>query len=429
MDKRGSEGYGDREIRQLELARLFFCTSFQTRQALDHLDRVDRKLLFQELKSHYSLHAAEGNEAEAQLMLSGLMRIGCPIASLNYEFRKLAASDCERRGLGGRALELMARLHEELTKQGAKPAKTAEIAMEYGILHDRHGSKEMALKLFREALDYYQARDDAYNVTAAWFNSASVLYDLDRVEDSLLACRLGLELGGAHFDDLLAHLSLQKANCFERKQEIELACEKYREAALAYERIGNHRQKINILFRIGWLRGRERGSIRGLWFLRKALKLARELDYAAGLALSHLHRAQMSFHLGLPALAFRHVERCLPLAGWARLDRVDKLARGLLYRMPGKNRRPLTFYLKAKAPTIQGVAVESEGQGQYVRRLSDGAATRLWRDSPRSAGQDVTFLVRLLAELGDQSWNSELLDESRVVRQWQRSMREGRRLL
>ena len=92
-------------------------------------------------------------------------------------------------------------------------------------------------------------------------------------------------------------------------------------------------------------------------------------------------------------------------------------------------RRPLTFFLKAKAPDGNLRALEKANQGTYSHRGGDGAAWRTWRDTPRVAGQDVTFLVRLLAELGRRACRPELTAQSNAVRDWQRSIREGRRIL
>jgi tetratricopeptide (TPR) repeat protein len=301
--------------------------------------------------------------------------------------------------------------------------------MEFGILQDRHGDKEEALRLFKNAVGRYERAGQVYNLSAAWFNSASVLYDLGRTRAALNCCEKGLESGGQGFLDLRTHLLLQRANCRERTRELTLACSDYLEAAAGYGQLGNRRQQTNILFRVGWLMGRQDRPMESQTMLQKALTLAKELDYAAGLAGFHLHRAQSMVEARLLEVATQHVQQCLPHAKLARQDRIDKLARGLLYRMSGPGRRPLTFYLKAKAPEGSLRALEKAPQGTYAHRSGDGAATRTWRDVPRSAGQDVTFLVRLLAELGRRACRPELTAQSNAVADWQRSVRQGRRIL
>lgn len=420
-----------REQAQVELATRYFKAGGLRGSALTNLGDGDRSLLYQELKSHHGLHVAQGNEREAQGLLLDLERLSLPSDALHYDYQRTLISDFERRGLGGRALELMGGLYRKEGRSRGNPVRAAEVVMEYGILQDRHGDKDEALKLFKSSVGRYERLEQAYNLSAAWFNSASVLYDLGRHKAALNSCRKGLD-GAVGFLDLRTHLLLQRANCRERTLELGLACADYLEAAAGYGQLGNRRQQTNILFRVGWLMGRQDRLMEAQTLLMQALALAKELDYAAGLARFHLHRAQSMVEARLLEVATQHVQHCLPPAKLARLDRVDKLARGLLYRMAAGSRtgrRPLTFYLKAKAPEGSLRALEKAPQGTYAHRSGDGAATRTWRDAPRSAGQDVTFLVRLLAELGRRACRPELTAQSNAVADWQRSVRQGRRIL
>ena len=421
----------EREQAQVELATRYFKSGGLRGPDLISLRDGDRSLLYQELKSHHGLHVAQGNEREAQGLLLDLERLSLPSDALHYDYKRTLISDFERCGLGGRALELMGGLYRNEGRSRANPVRAAEIVMEYGILQDRHGDKDEALKLFKSSVGRYERLEQTYNLSAAWFNSASVLYDLGRYKAALNSCHKGLD-GAEGFLDLHTHLLLQRANCRERTLELGLACADYLEAAAGYGQLGNRRQQTNILFRVGWLMGQQDRLTEAQAMLIQALTLAKELDYAAGLARFHLHRAQSMVEARLLEVATQHVQHCLPHAKLARLDRVDKLARGLLYRMAAGSRtrrRPLTFYLKAKAPDGSLRALEKAPQGTYAHRSGDGAATRTWRDVPRSAGQDVTFLVRLLAELGRRACRPELTAQSNAVADWQRSVRQGRRIL
>lgn len=419
----------EREQTQVELATRYFKARGLEGSGLSRLSQDERSLLYQELKSHHGLHVAQGNEREAQGLLADLERLAAPTDRLHYDFKRTLITDFERRGLGGRALELMGDLYHKEGRSRRQPARAAEIVMEYGILQDRHGDKEEALRLFKSSVGRYERSGQVYNLSAAWFNAASVLYDLGRTRAALNSCQRGLETGGDRFLDLRTHLLLQRANCRERTRELQEACYDYLEAAGGYGELGNRRQQTNILFRVGWLMGRQDRPIESQSLLQQALDLAKELDYAAGLARFHLHRAQAIVEARLFDVATQHVQQCLPHAKLARLDRIDKLARGLLYRMSGPGRRPLTFYLKAKAPDSGLRVLAKASQGTYAHRSGDGAATRTWRDAPRSAGQDVTFLVRLLAELGRRSCRPDLAAQSNAVADWQRSVRQGKRIL
>ncbi len=420
----------DREERQLELASRYFRRGGLEAPGLTRLSPSERGLLYQELKCHHELLVAEGQEGEARRLLGDLERLSLPDDGLHYDFRRMQISDFERRGLGGRALGLMAELYAAEGRSRRQPARAAEIVMEYGILHERHGDKKEALRLFKSSVRRYERVEQPYNLSAAWFNSASVLYDLGNIRAALNACQKGLECGGEDFADLRTHIFLQRANCREKTEDVGLACSDYLEAASGYRKLGNRRQQTNILFRVGWLmaaRMERLGEARK--YLTDALALAKELDYAAGLARFHLHRAQSLAEAHLKDAANQHVQHCLPHAKVARLDRLDKVARGLLYRLGSAGRRPLTFYLKARIPEEASEALGKAQQGTYAHRGGDGAAHRTWREVPRRAGQDVTFLVRLLAELGRRAGKADLMAQSRAVAMWQRSVREGRRIL
>lgn len=415
---------------QFELAEHYFLEGFRDRSWLDGLVLDDRKLLFEELKSHQTLHVAQGNEAEAAQLLDGLGHVSLPEDNLTYKFQRLVINENERRGLGGRAREGMAQLYHAYRRSRTHRARSAEVVMEYGILQDRYGDKEEALKLFKHSVSRYERSGHQYNLAAAWFNSASVLYDLKKIKASIRACEKGLSLGGSEHLDLKTHLLLQRANCREKTRELELATEDYLEAAKGYEKLGRRRQQCNILFRVGWLYGRQNKLLDARGLLHSALKIAKELDYASGLADFHLKRAQ--FFLSIDCEKTRleqHLQHAIMYSKLARLDKVEKVARGCLYRSQIEERRPLSFYLRARAPEADPKSLAKAGQGTYSHRVGDGYATRVWRSAPRSAGKDVTFLAKLLAELGRKAHREDLLRQAKAVEEWQRSVRQGRRIL
>lgn len=417
------------ESRQFELAEKLFVDGASAVEWLVDLASEDRTLLFEEIKSHHSLHVAQGNEPEAALMLEFLDGIARPHEFLSYKFQRLAISEYERRGMGGRALVEMGQLYEKYRRLTSRRSRSAEVVMEYGILQDRYGDKEQACKLFKHSIARYERSGHSYNLSAAWFNTASVLYDLRRFQASINACEKGLATGGAEHLDLRTHILLQRANCRERIQEAELAVIDYLEAADGYAKLGQRRQQCNILFRVGWLFGRQGRALEARSLLNSALKISQELDYSAGLARFHLERALFTARFDKSSKLQNHLQHAIMYAKLARSDKIEKMARGALYRAQLHKRRPLTFYLKARAPEANAKALVKAGQGTYSHRLGDGCATRVWRDAPRSAGKDITFLAKLLAELGRQASRPELSYQSEAVTSWQRSVRQGRRIL
>ena len=415
------------ERQQFELAERFFAARSDDRSWVEHLIRNQRHLLFEELKAHQSLHVAQGNEPEAALLMDALEVVAHNDESLRYKYQRLVISEYERRGMGGRALAVMKGLYEEYRLKRSKRARSAEVVMEYGILQDRYGDKEEACNLFRHSIGRYERAEHSYNLAAAWFNTASVLYDLGRIRASINACEKGLSLGGSEHLDLKTHLLLQRANCRERTQELSLAAEDYLDAADGYSKLGRRRQQCNILFRVGWLFGKQKRLLEARNLLYKALDISKELDYSAGLASFHLRRAQFLVEFDHSGKIQQHLQHSIMYARLARSDKIEKIARGALYQALIERRRPLSFYMKARAPEASAKALAKSTQGTYSHRVSDGYETRVWRDAPRSAGKDVTFLARLLAELGRRAQRPDFLHQSNAVSSWQRSVRQGRR--
>ncbi len=413
---------------QVDLAARTFSSDSVRPLWFEELSELERRLLFQELKSHHQLHVAQGNEAQCARMMALLRTLAVGDDRLVYDQQRLQIKEFERRGLGGRALELMGQLYAEQGRSRKNIARAAEIVMEFGILHDRYGDKEEAYRLFKNSARRYQRAGQDYNLAAAWFNSASVLYDMGRIKASLRACEQGFKLENEQFLDLRTHLLLQRANCRERTEELDLACQDYLQAASGYGTLKNRRQQINIFFRVGWLLGRLKRSDESVALLEQALRLAQELDYASGLASFHLHRAQFLVECNATEGLVRHLHAALAHAQAASFDRADKLARGLLYKVLSQGRRSLTFYLRAKAPLGRPASLGRAYSGTYAHRGNDGFGTRPWRCPPRSAGKNITFLVRLLAELGRRGHRKELISQSLAVAEWQRGVRQGRRI-
>lgn len=417
------------ERRQLELATRALKGNKSQRDWLCSLSRVDRELLFVELQSHHSLHLAEGNNAECVLLLDLMASAARSSQKLAYKVQRLQISEDERRGLVSRALKGMEQLYEQYKNSRKFRTRSAEVLMEFGILQDRHGDKELALKLFKNSVGRYKRAEHKYNLAAAWFNTASVLYDLGKTRASLNACEKGLDLGGRGYTDLRTHLLLQRANGRERTMEFEGACRDYLDAASGYRALGNRRQQINIFFRVGWLLGKRNQAQDAKRLLTEALRLARELDYAAGLAEFHLQRAYFFFEAGFEKRALKHLQSALQSAELAGAEGLKQRCRGLVYRSTRGVKRPLTFYLNASVGELSLKSLQTAQSATYVRRSTDGSALRGWRSSARQAGRDATFLARLLAELGCRDNRPELMAQSLAVSQWQRAVRQGRRFL
>ena len=339
------------ERQQFELAERFFSSRAGDRSWVDHLIRNQRNLLFEELKAHQSLHVAQGNEPEAALLLDALGGVAQEDETLRYKYQRLVISEYERRGLGGRALAVMGDLYDEYRLKRSQRARSAEVVMEFGILHDRYGDKEEACSLFKHSIGRYERAEHGYNLAAAWFNTASVLYDLGRTRASINACEKGLTLGGSEHLDLKTHLLLQRANCRERTKELALAAEDYLDAADGYSKLGRRRQQCNILFRVGWL------SVTRIACSRLATSCTppsispRSWITPPGLASFHLRRAQFLAGTSTTQARFNSIFST-PLCTPNSLGpiRSKRSSRGALYQAMIERRRPLTLLHEGPRP-------------------------------------------------------------------------------
>ncbi len=400
---------------------------------LDQLTPARRRLLLEELLAHYEVHLAEGHRGSARDCLDLGAEVAGDDPELFYRLERKRIAWLDSQGLSGKAIEAMRALFKTYQRSKRKAMRGAELAMELGILLDRSGFKEEALKLFRSAIDRYTRMGHSYNKAAAWFNVASVLYDLGRIKSSITACRRSLEEGGSGHLDLETHVSLQLANSHESQGNPDSAQEFYRCAADGYGRLANRRQESNILYRLGWMASRQDNTEEAHLFLERALELKREHDYGTGLAFYHYHLAQTCAAVECRSKAVNHLRHALALASAVGNSSLAKRARFGLYRLAQEDQRPLTDYLKATAPKGGREALARSKGGLYSDQARDGYRTTVWRETPEAPIKDRTFLARLLEDLS-KVWLSngiqgheKLRRQGRAVKAWQARVKGGQR--
>ena len=260
-------------------------------EVLRGLDPADRRELLRHLQAHVDVHLAQGHRLAAKVLLGIAAEVAGPDPDLQYGVERARIRWLEREGLPDDAITAMTRLYDSYRRSRRNPHRGAELAMELGILLDRAGRKDEALKLFRGAASRYQRMGQSYNRAAALFNAASVLYDLGRTGHSLRTCLQALKEGGTGHLDMEAHITLQMANSHESHGDPEAAEDCYRLAAEGYQRLNNRKQESDIRYRLGWLALRRGCADEAEPQLQQALELKREHDYGAGLARYHLYRA------------------------------------------------------------------------------------------------------------------------------------------
>lgn len=401
---------------------------------LDTLTPEQRHLLLEEMLAHFDVHVAEGHLGSAHECLYLGSRIAGDDPELYYRLERKRITWLDSQGLHGKAIEAMRDLYEQWGRSRKNPMRAAELAMELGILLDRSGFKDDALKLFRSAIGRYSRMEHSYNRAAAWFNVASVLYDLGRIGHSIKACLKSLEEGGSGHLDLETHITLQLANSHESEGEEDKAREYYRCAADGYGRMNNRKQESNILYRLGWL-AKERGQYREAnRFLERALDLKREHDYGTGLAYYHFHLAETYRSVRHAERAAHHYRHALALASAVGSDKLSKRARFGIFHLAVARDRPLVDYLRAQPPEGGREALEKGKNGLYNDQPRDGYRTALWKSPMEAPLRDRTFLARLLEDLS-RVWKNtqvpgheQLRRQGRAVLAWQSRVRSGHNL-
>lgn len=358
--------------------------------------------LFNILLAHFDLHQSQGQRSCAREVLELAERLAGDHVDLHYKWLRKWAKWLESVGRRAEALDLLqAHLLRMRGKKLNNPNRNAELRMELGIMLDRDGQKPEALKFFKDAATRYRKLNHTYNLVAALFNSASVLHDLGLFNEALKVCRKAMSEGASGYKDLSSHIALQMANSLEQQKQTLLACAHYRQAEESYGQNGNRRQQSDILYRLGWLAVREKRYPEGARFLRTALELKRESDYATGLAWYHWSRAEAYRAGGTLKKAVSHYRSALNLALNANLDTVAARCRVILYQLCAKPDQSLPQFLKSGNANAADSIVKQGRAGLYLDHGNDGYSLSLFHepgDSPR-APLDRRVLARLVQDL------------------------------
>ena len=165
--------------------------------------------------------------------------------------------------------------------------------------------------------------------------------------------------------------------------------------------MGNRRQQSDILYRLGWLAVRAKKMPEGARFLRSALELKRETDYAIGLAWYHWSRAEAYRAGGAVKKAVSHYRSALNLSLSANLDAVAARCRVVLYQLCAKSDQTLPTYVRYGNASAADTIVKQGRAGLYLDHGSDGYSLDVFRepgDSPKP-NLDRRVLARLVQDL------------------------------
>lgn len=357
--------------------------------------------LLHALLAHFDLHQAEGHRSCAKEVLELAERLARDSLDLHYKWLRKWSKWLESVGRRAEALELLEAYLRRLRGKHKNLSRNAELRMEIGILLDREGRKPEALKYFRDAATRYRKLNHTYNLVAALFNSASVLHDLGNYSEALRVCRKAMAEGSSSYKDLSSHIALQMANSLEQQKQVSMASAHYRQAEESYGHIGNRRQQSDILYRLGWLAVRERHYADAVRFLRSALELKRESDYATGLAWYHWSRAEAYRAGDAIRKAISHYRSALNLALNANVDTVAARCRIVLYQLCARSDQSLVQYAKYGNGNAADSIVKQGRAGLYLDHGGDGYSLGVFHEPGDSAktGLDRRILTRLVRDL------------------------------
>jgi tetratricopeptide (TPR) repeat protein len=356
---------------------------------------------FAVLVAHFDLHQSQGHRSCAREVLELAQQVVGQDPDLHYRWLRKWARWLESAGRRKEAIELLEAHLRKLRGKLANPTRNAELRMELGIMLDRDSRKEEALRYFKDAAQRYRKLKHTYNLVAALFNSASVLHDLGLYPESLRNCRKAIAEGAVTYRDLSSHISLQMANSLESSGQTQEACVHYRQAEESYGHLGNRRQQSDILYRLGWLAVRSKRMSEAARFLRTALELKRELDYATGLAWYHWSRAE-AYRAGASLKkAVSHYRSALNLALSANQDGVAARCRIVLYQLCAKSDQTLPSFVRyGNAGNAESIVKQGRA-GLYLDHGGDGFSQEVFRE-PGDSGKskpDRKVLHRLVQDL------------------------------
>lgn len=173
------------------------------------------------------------------------------------------------------------------------PARGADILMKMGIDGEKRKEFKESLQMFRKAAKRYETLGQDYNLSAALFNCASMLYELGRYADSIKLCHEALDAGGSLFSDLRTGIYLQLGNSCEALNEMAGALTYYNTASAGSLEAQNIQQATGIMYRLGWIAldlGRKESAAT---LLGLTLQLKKFADWALANVKKHYARAEV----------------------------------------------------------------------------------------------------------------------------------------
>lgn len=320
--------------------------------------------------------ASEGNkELEFQAQIKRLELTGTP-GSLEYASALKAFYDAWKRSR-------------------TNPSRGADILMKMGIDSEKRKEFKESLQLFRKAAKRYETLGQDYNLSAALFNCASMLYELGRYADSIKLCHEALDAGGSHFDDLRTGIYLQLGNSCEALNEMAGALTYYNTASAGSLEAQNIQQAAGIMYRLGWIAldlGRKESAAT---LLGLTLNLKKFADWALANVKKHYARAEILRAMDMRSKAKIFYAASLTLAPYAQGGFAQKAKFGLYLLSSSTLKEAMAF--TAKPFLVNYFITVSD---EYYAAGWDGEKLSPWKmPLPKRTDAEIQELVGLLKNL------------------------------
>lgn len=334
----------------------------------------------EELFCHIDIHIIQKCLDQADTLLNLSARLVLSLSDADRRFRmskrllRKRLSWLEAKKLNGGCVNLLQSMYGHCARPRDEEAVNAfragELLMDLTSACSRSGRLGEALLFAEKAAEIFKKNEDAYNLTAASFNKASLLYDQRRYTESTALCIDILPEASKH-KDLSANVMLQLANNFEALKMPMRACGFYGKALALYYQLGNLKQQADISNRIGWLMLKKDEFSISLRTLRTAFFLKTEAEINKTLLRNNYWRGQIFRSLGLKNKARRCFLLCIVLAEQGQNSSYLNLARLGFYQVGRQAKMSLRTAMTATALNADGRRFSDLSEG-FLRIKGEG---------------------------------------------------------
>lgn len=274
------------------------------RSLVRHLSPKEVTDCAEELLCHIDVHIADGCIEEADKLLRIVRRLAnrSKEEKLIHKVIKKRLDWLEAQGKYLHCVHRLISMHNYFAHhlpEGNSASRCGEILMDIAIAYSHASKHERAIRAIDRALKIFHKNNDEYNIAAANFNRASILYDQSNFVQSTSTC-IAILPSAEKYPDILANVFLQLANNLEAINMRARSCQFYGKAMSSYFKLGEIRKYTDIAHRLGWLMLKLEHFDIALKCLHTAFFMRMDTDTKKTTLRNHYLRAQLLRSLGMP---------------------------------------------------------------------------------------------------------------------------------